>query len=145
MAFLSLVVFVEPLSIIQVLLGELHDKLNILTDLVPRDAKFPQAPSKIKVAIGMRRAGKTYFLYQKILQMIKEGIDRTSILYVNFEDDRLIPMDQQKLAKLVDAFYSLYPENHDKKCYLFLDEIQNVEDWPIVIRRLHDSKNVEIF
>lgn len=83
----------EPLSIIQVLLGELHDKLNLLTDLVPRDAKFPQAPSKIKVAIGMRRAGKTYFLYQKILQMIKEGIDRTSILYVNFEDDRLIPMD----------------------------------------------------
>jgi hypothetical protein len=77
--------------------------------------------------------------------MIKEGIDRRSILYVNFEDDRLIPIDQQKLAKLVDAFYSLYPENHDKKCYLFLDEIQNVEDWPIVIRRLHDSKNVEIF
>src|SRR5205807_1805498 len=67
------------------------------------------------------------------------------ILYINFEDDRLLPLHHQKLAKLVDAFYSLYPENHDRKCYLFFDEIQNVEDWPIVIRRFHDSKNVEIF
>ncbi len=65
--------------------------------------------------------------------------------YINFEDDRLLPLDQQKLAKLVDSFYSLYPENHDRKCYLFFDEIQNVEDWPVVVRRLHDSKNVEIF
>jgi predicted AAA+ superfamily ATPase len=49
------------------------------------------------------------------------------------------------LAKLVEAYYALYPENHDKKCYLFLDEIQNIEEWPLVVRRLHDSKNVEIF
>jgi len=46
---------------------------------------------------------------------------------------------------LIEAFYSLYPENHEQKCYFFLDEIQNVEDWPIVVRRFHDSKNVEIY
>src|SRR5205085_3777852 len=33
----------------------------------------------------------------------------------------------------------------DHKCYLFLDEIQNVDGWPTVIRRFHDSKKVEIF
>ena len=53
--------------------------------MVDRDAKFPNAPSKIKVAIGMRRTGKTYFLYQYILKMIKEGISKTNILYINFE------------------------------------------------------------
>jgi predicted AAA+ superfamily ATPase len=93
----------------------------------------------------MRRSGKTYFLYQQILKLMSKGIGRSSILYINFEDDRLLPLAHTKLAKLVEAFYSIYPENHEKKCYLFLDEIQHIEDWPLVIRRLHDSKNVEIF
>lgn len=132
-------------AVLQILLGEFYDKLNHLKDLVERDVQFPNAPSKIKVAIGMRRAGKTYFLYQHILKMLGDGVDKKTILYINFEDDRLLPWNEQKLAKLVDAFYSLYPENHDRKCYLFFDEIQNVENWPLVIRRLHDTKNAEFF
>lgn len=135
----------DEVKILQILLGEFYDKLHRLKDLVTREATFQDAPNKIKVAIGMRRAGKTYFLYQQILKLIQEGVSKTSILYINFEDDRLLPLDQKKLAQLVDAFYSLYPENHDRKCTLFLDEIQNVDNWPTVIRRLHDSKNVEIF
>src|ERR1700679_712700 len=130
---------------LQILLGEFHDKLTLLKDLVARDVQFPDAPGKIKVAIGMRRAGKTYFLYQQILKMLGDGLSKKAILYINFEDDRLLPLNEQKLAKLVDAFYTLYPENHDRKCYLFFDEIQNIENWPIVIRRLHDTKNAEIF
>jgi uncharacterized protein len=132
-------------AILQILLGEFHTKLSLLKDLVPREAAFAEAPNKIKVAIGMRRAGKTYFVYQHILHLIEEGIDKNQILYLNFEDDRLRTFDHGSLAKLVEAFYSLYPENHEKRCYLFLDEIQNVEEWPQVVRRFHDTKNVEIF
>lgn len=132
-------------SILKTLLTEFYDKLERLSDLVHRDAQFPKAPGKIKVAIGMRRSGKTYFIYQHILKLLEEGVPKSRILYINFEDDRLFPMDHTKLAKLIEAFYSLYPENHEKKCYLFLDEIQNVENWPLVIRRMHDSKNAEIF
>ncbi len=135
----------EEQKTLQILLGEFRDKLSLLKDLVIRDARFPKAPNKIKVAIGMRRSGKTYFLYQQILKMLDEGVHEKAILYINFEDDRLLPLDEQKLAKLVDAFYSFYPENHDRKCYFFFDEIQNVDNWPLVIRRLHDTKNAEIF
>lgn len=136
----------EYLSLIQLLLGEFYIKIDSLKHLVKRDAKFPNATDKIKVAIGMRRTGKTYFLYQHILKLLEYGIDKKSILYINFEDDRLLPMESKKLAKLLEAFYTLYPENHDRKCYLFLDEIQNVTDgWPLVVRRFHDSKNVEIY
>ncbi len=132
-------------ALLPILLGEFHDKLAHLTHLVEREARFPDAPSKIKVAIGMRRAGKTYFLYQHILKILEAGVSKTAILYLNFEDDRLFPLDEKKFAKLVEAFYSLYPQNHDRKCYLFFDEIQNVANWPLVIRRLHDTKNAEIF
>jgi uncharacterized protein len=135
----------DEMLILQILLGEFQDKLIRLKNLVVREAQFPDAPNKIKVAIGMRRSGKTYFVYQKILKLIEEGVSKSAILYINFEDDRLLPLNEKKLAKLVESFYSLYPENHDRKCFLFFDEIQNVNNWPIVIRRLHDTKNAEIF
>lgn len=133
------------MDLIQILLGELHQKLARLTNLVPRDIQFPEAADKIKVAIGMRRVGKTYALYQHILKLLETGASQKTILYINFEDDRLLPLDEKRLAGLVDDFYTLYPENHEKKCFLFFDEIQNVPHWPLVIRRLHDTKNVEIF
>ncbi len=132
-------------TILEILLTEFREKLKNLDHLIPRDVKFPEAPNKIKVAIGMRRAGKTYVVYEKILQLLKDGIPLSRILYLNFEDDRLLPLSQEKLAKLIEAFYSIHPENHEQKCYLFLDEIQNATEWPLVIRRMHDSKNVEIF
>ncbi len=57
-----------------------------------------------------------------------------------------LPLNQQKLANSVDAFYSLYPENHEKKCYLFSDEIQIINRWQlVVISTFDDSKNAEIF
>ena len=139
-------IFMKEKSILQVLLGEFRDKLSLLKkELIMREAHFPNAPNKIKVAIGMRRSGKTYFLYQHILNLLNNRIPLSRILYINFEDDRLIPLDRNRLANFIEAFYSLYPENHEHKCYLFLDEIQNVKDWPIVIRRFYDSKNAEIF
>ncbi len=135
----------EEKALLQVLLGEFHDKLSRLKDLVPREAKFPDAPNKIRVAIGMRRTGKSYLMYQQILNLLSDGINKTFILYINFEDDRLLPLNPQKLAKLVEAFYTLYPENHEKKCYIFLDEIQNVDEWLLVIRRLYDTKEADFY
>lgn len=132
-------------DLLELLLAEFHDKFKLLHDVVPREACFPELENKINVAIGMRRAGKTYFIFQKIAQLIQEGVSLTEILYLNLEDDRLLPLTRSKLAGLLDAFYSLYPENHEKKCFLFLDEIQNVDDWAIVIRRIFDTKQVEMY
>jgi len=67
---------------------------------------------------------------------MNSGVSKTASLYTNFEDDRLLPVTQEKLAKLMGAFYSLYPENHDRQRFLLFDEIQNGEEWPAVIRRL---------
>ena len=131
--------------LLPVLLAEFHEKLNSLHHLVPRMATFPEADNKIKVAIGMRRTGKTYFIFQKILSLLQSGVLLTDILYINLEDDRLLPLSREKLAYLLEGFYSVYPKNHDRTCYLFLDEIQNVDDWATVIRRFFDSKRVDIY
>ncbi len=132
-------------SLIKTLHEEFQLKLDQLRTTTPRNASFPTMDNKIKVAIGMRRTGKTYFVFQKIQELLKQDIPLSQILYINFEDDRLLPMDQQQLAKLLDSFFAANPENHEKRCYFFLDEIQNVEDWPLVIRRFFDSKNIDIY
>lgn len=132
-------------ELLQILQGEFFQKLSQMNNLVQRDVAFPDAPKAIKVAIGMRRTGKTTFLYQKIQALLEEGTEQNSILYLNCEDDRLQPMGTQGLSRIIDAFYSSHPDNFNRKCHLFLDEIQSVDGWPAIIRRLHDTKEVELY
>jgi uncharacterized protein len=111
---------------------------------VPRAVRFPQTDQMIKVAIGMRRSGKTYAIYQKINQLLDQGIKKEQILFLDFEDDRLLPMTVKEMGQLLDEFYSIYPENHQKKCFIFLDEVQNIEDWHQVVRRYYKSRDVDL-
>jgi predicted AAA+ superfamily ATPase len=132
-------------TILQTLQDEFREALEITKNATPRDYKFPEAKNMIKVAIGMRRSGKTYFLFQTIRKLLSEGLNIDRILYINFEDDRLLPIDHKNMGKMVDFWYTLHPENHNHCCYLFFDEVQNVENWPLVLRRFLDSKNVQIY
>lgn len=131
--------------ILQVLQEEFHGALKQSKDFVRRDYQFPEAKNLAKVAIGMRRSGKTYFLFQTMRDLISQEIPLDRLLYLNFEDERLLPLDQKKMGELIDSLYTSNPHLHDVKCFLFLDEVQNVEGWPLVIRRLLDTKNVEIY
>ena len=132
-------------DLLETLLEEAFVIVTKAQNCTNRQYKFPEAENMIKVAIGMRRSGKTYFLYQQINELLNQGVDKKQILLVNFEDDRLLPMDAKEMGKLLDAFYGLYPENHNRQCYLFLDEVQNVTDWHLVVRRYFDSKNVKLY
>lgn len=128
------------------LVEEFYEKLAQFDGSIQREINFPSVPHKIKVAIGMRRTGKTYLLLQKIKNLLTQNPKLLKqILYLNFEDDRLLPLSAQKLGELLDDFYSLYPENHYQKCYFILDEIQNVPQWEVVIRRFFDTKKLDIY
>ncbi len=133
------------LELIKTIHQQLAYKLRELEGTITRDIQFIEIKDKISVAIGMRRTGKTYLMFQKIQELLSEGVPITRILYIDFEDDRLLPLDQKKLANILDDFYSLYFDNHQQMCYLFLDEIQVIKDWALVIRRFYNSKNVRLF
>ena len=120
-------------ALLATLLEEFRDVLT--QDIIRRDQRLPEVSKKILAVIGMRRVGKTYFLYQQVKDLLQAKVPFSRILYLNFEDDRLLPMDGKSLSQLIEAFYTLFPENHDHLCYLFLDEIQNVKEWPNVVRR----------
>jgi uncharacterized protein len=132
-------------NLLETILEEAFAVVARARNSIHRQFEFPKTEKMIKVAIGMRRSGKTYFLYQTINELLDRGILKEQILLINFEDDRLLPMNAKEMGQLIDAFYSLYPENHNRKCYLFLDEVQNVENWHLVVRRYFDSKNVQLY
>lgn len=80
-------------KILSTILDEFYEKLKTIQNILPRTAQFPEAKNKIKVVIGMRRSGKTYFIYQKILKLLEKDVPLNRILYINFEDDRLLPLE----------------------------------------------------
>ena len=86
--------------------------------------------------LKMRRAGKSYLLYQRIHQLLEKGHRMEEICYFNFEDDRLGIMT---LADL-DIIKSSYEEMFDTQPVFFFDEIQIVEGWEKFARRLADQK-----
>ncbi|MCX7994016.1 MAG: ATP-binding protein [Fimbriimonadales bacterium] len=112
----------------------------------PRDARVPDVPNKAFAVIGMRRAGKTTFLWQVAQQRLSRGMPREHTLYFNFEDERLLDMRVQDLQLIVETYYQLYPQAREQTQTLFLlDEIQRVAGWETFARRLLDAENVALF
>ncbi len=89
------------------------------------------------VFVGIRRAGKSFLLYQRMQQLLAQGILADELLYINFEDERLTGITAQELNLLLEIHLELY----GKKPMLFLDEIQNIEGWEKFARRLADTKH----
>jgi predicted AAA+ superfamily ATPase len=102
--------------------------------VVPRD--FPIGEFDHYVLVGIRRAGKSFLLYQKMQQLLREGVGWDSMLYLNFEDERLTGLQTEDLNLLLEVHMEMY----GRRPMLFLDEIQNVAGWEKFARRLADAK-----
>ncbi len=114
--------------------------------LTRRDVRLPAVPGKAVAVIGMRRAGKTTFLWQVLADRISRGTDREGLLYFSFEDERLAGMTAGDLNLVVEEYYRLNPEWRDRRrATFFLDEIQSVPGWESFARRLLDSEQIDLF
>lgn len=83
---------------------------------------------------GLRRAGKSYSLYQIIQEKFsKENFEQ--LLFINFEDERLLELTHHDLQYILDAYFELF----ELMPIIFLDEIQNVPHWQKFVRRLADE------
>jgi len=101
-------------------------------DLISREISIESQANY--VFTGLRRAGKSSFLYQIIKNTFSEsGFEQ--VLMINFEDERLLEVTHQDLYMILEAYYELY----DAKPVLFLDEIQNITNWQKFVRRMADE------
>ncbi len=99
---------------------------------------------EINTITGLRRSGKTYFIFSQIERLLNEGLSPTALVYINFDDERLAELKGPELGLIPDAYFELYPENKNKTVYLFFDEIQNVSGWSLFIKRLYEQKKFKI-
>ena len=88
------------------------------------------------VIVGVRHTGKSYLLYQRVRQLQAKGIGWDEMLFVDFEDERLVEFQTEDFNSLLEAHLELY----GKKPIVFLDEIQNIPHWDKFVRRLADAK-----
>ena len=94
----------------------------------------------IKILTGIRRCGKSTVLEMFKNELLKNGVDENQIIFINFEDY------ENKSLRNPDVLY-----NHIKKFltpkmnYIFLDEIQRVENFPEVVDSLYIKDNVDLY
>ena len=117
----------------------LSENFNVKT----RSLQPPIDTRKIITLIGVRRCGKTSILYDMINQLCK-NIDKTKILFLNFEDERL-DLNSDELDLILQGYMELYPNQNLNECYFFFDEIQNIKNWEKFTRRVYDTVSKNIF
>ena len=103
-------------------------------EIVPRPVSFEENGNY--VIVGVRHAGTSYLLYQRVRQLQAAGKGWDEILFVNFEDERLAEFQTDDFNSLLEAHLELY----GKKPVVFLDEVQNIDHWDKFVRRLADAK-----
>ncbi len=114
--------------------------------LTRRDVHIPAIADKAIAVIGMRRAGKTTFLWQVLQDRLAQGTPREGLLHFGFEDERLAGMTVADLGLIVEEYFELHPEWRDaRRPAFFLDEIQTVPGWEGFARRLLDTERIELF
>ena len=96
----------------------------------------------IKILVGIRRCGKSVILKQIMDEIKENGIKENHIIYINFE---FVEFEDLKDYKKLNSYIKERIKDN-KKYYIFLDEIQNVEKFEIIINSLRaSSENISIF
>ena len=89
------------------------------------------------VFVGVRRAGKSYVLYEKMQQLLREGHGWEEMLYLSFEDERLVGFASEDFNAILECHIEMTGNDNPM---LFFDEIHNIDGWEKFARRMADSK-----
>lgn len=99
---------------------------------------------QIKVIQGVRRCGKSTVLSSLKDRILAEGVPLCNVFYRRFDEFGL-PLTQTAEDLMRDLQQSLEKSDQSSMTYVFLDEIQEIEGWERVIRRLHTRENTDIY
>lgn len=95
----------------------------------------------IKVITGIRRCGKSTLLEAFMNELLKEGVATENIIFINFEERENLHLTN---------WTTLYDEiiekvNPEKKYYIFLDEVQLIDDFERLVNGLFTKKNIDLY
>lgn len=117
----------------KVLLEQQDELANLSNEMLihrPEEELINLKSKLAQVVIGVRRSGKSTLCFNALR---KAGVHYA---YANFDDERLDQLGTTDLDNILQTLYKIY----GKFDYLFLDEIQNIEGWPLFVNRLLRQK-----
>ena len=92
--------------------------------------------------VGVRRSGKTTLMKLVIKHLLEEGVNRKNILFIKADDDRV--EKRGLIQEAIDSYKQLI--NPSGKIFVFIDEVQELEDWQVVLKRFYDlNENFKFF
>lgn len=112
-------------------------------DLLPHC--LGQLDSKEVVVLkGVRRSGKSTLMAQVIHELLSRNVQPTAILRINLEEPLFSP---EYSVALLEQIYRTYRERvqPEGKCWLFMDEVQNVPGWESWVRGRSETEEIKIF
>jgi predicted AAA+ superfamily ATPase len=115
-----------------------------IPELTRRDIQVRPLKNKASMLVGMRRTGKTSLMWQKVTELLSDGVPRSHIALFNFDNLAFDGMDGADLLGLVDAWYKRYPEAERSTLHLFADEIQLVARWEKALRQLIETPRIQV-
>lgn len=122
--------------------------INQIEAGIPRDllpACLSQLGNReVLVLKGIRRCGKSTLMAQVINELLKQGVNPVSILRVNLEEPLF---STENSVDLLEQIYQVYREKiwPEGKCWIFLDEIQQVPGWESWVRGRLETEDLKIF
>lgn len=117
----------------------IKEKFNILKERISLSKlwKYLNLPDIILLQ-GMRQTGKTSLLFLLIKRLLEKGIPETNIFYFSL-DDPLILSSFNKDAKELDSFIKKQTTDPQQKIYIFIDEIQYLQEPTTFLKYYYDN------
>lgn len=106
-------------------------------------AEYLNTPS-IKVLQGVRRCGKSTLLAMIQDDLLRKGVPPENIFSKRF-DSFEEPLDYSAEQLHNDIGHAFEARNANNMFYVFLDEIQDIDGWEKVVRRLHTKNNMDVY
>lgn len=94
----------------------------------------------IKVITGVRRSGKSTLLKMFKEYLLKIGVNEKNIIHINFESAIYDDIKDYK-----DLYKKIKNDVSEERCYILLDEVQNVEKWEKAVNSINIDFNVDIY
>lgn len=91
---------------------------------------------QITVVTGARRSGKSYIMRQFAKSLIEKGLPKNETLTINFDDPRITEPTTKTLQEIFETY--LETLNPEKKPFVFLDEVQGVNEWEKWAKTIHE-------
>lgn len=125
-------------DVLKRVIADQHQVIKNAT-IVDRDIELEKDANY--VLVGLRRAGKSTLLYKRAQDLIKDGVLWNQIIYINFDDERLLNFKVEDFDDIMLVADELSPKKH----YFYFDEIQEIEGWEkFAIRLANQNHKVDI-